>query len=119
MEEEGTLRLFKHFSSLTRLQRAVSWLPRFKTYIQYKHLNYGKPPSTGPLTADECDDAFDVIIRSVQANSFKEVIKILPNQSELNDPVDPVPEEMIKKSPDLQRLQSLSPFIVREMLRVG
>ena len=26
---------------------------------------------------------------------------------------------MIKKSPDLQRLQSLSPFVVREMLRVG
>ena len=60
------------------------------TYIRYKHSNYGKPLSTGPLTADECDDAFDVIIRSVQANSFKEVINILPNQSELDDPVNPV-----------------------------
>ena len=69
-EEEGTLHLFKHYSDFTRLQRAVSWLLRFKTYIQYKHSNYGKPPSTGPLTADECDDAFDMIIRSVQANSF-------------------------------------------------
>ena len=118
-EEEGILRLFKHYSDFMRLQRAVSWLLRFKTYVRYKHSNYGKPPSTGPLTADECDDAFDVIIRSVQANSFKEVINILSNQFELDDPVNPVTEEIIKKSPDLQRLQSLSPFVVRGMLRVG
>ena len=38
VEEEGILRLFKHYS-ITRLQRAVSWLLRFKTYIRYKHSN--------------------------------------------------------------------------------
>ena len=33
--------------------------------------------------------------------------------------MNPVTEEMIKKSPDLRRLQSLSSFVVRGMLRVG
>ena len=95
------MRLFKLYSDFTRLQHAVSWLLCFKAYIRYKHSNYGKLPSTGPLTANECDDVFDVIIRSVQVHSLKEVIKIFPNQSELDDPVDPVTEEMIKKSPGL------------------
>ena len=43
VEKEGTLRLFKHYTNFTRLQRSVSWILRFKAYIRYKHSNYDKP----------------------------------------------------------------------------
>ena len=118
-EEDWVERLFARYSNLTRLQRSVVWILRFKSYVRWKISGCGKNLPVGPLTTAECKKALDVTFQLVQDHSFKDVLCILPDQLKLSGPVAPVTEELIKKSSCLRQLQPLNPYVVRGVLRVG
>ena len=118
-EEDWVERLFARYSNLTRLQWSVAWILRFKSSVRWKISGCGKNLPMVPLTAAECKKALDVTFQLVQDRSFKDVLRILPDQLKLSGPVAPVTEELIKKSSCLRQLQPLNPFVVRGVLRIG
>ena len=118
IEKDSIYQLFTRYSKLERLQSAVAWLLRFKVYLKWKHLRCPRP-LTGPLTAEEERNALLAMIKVAQEQSFAEILHQLPNQNTQQAPENVISEAMLKKSPKLRQLQSLSPFVVDGFLRVG
>ena len=88
--------LIKHYSCIRRLQRAVAWMLRFKTYCTSKFLKSGPQCETGPLTLPEIKDANRVVLRRVQGEAFQDELKRLENN------------QSVKKS---SRLATLNPVV--------
>ncbi len=61
--------LIQHYSSYYRLNKAVSWLIRFKLYLRGDRFNVGNP-----ITVDEIKSADTMIIQNVQADVFRDEI---------------------------------------------
>ena len=120
LEDDKLCCLFARYSDLTRLQRAVAWLLRFKDYFKWKHSRDAKRPNVGPLTAKECETAHEAVLQVTQAQSFPEAFAVLSDRTEKDSgPINPITKEMIQKYPALQDMCPLNPFIVRGKLRVG
>ena len=97
----------------------VAWLLRFKVYLKWKHLRCPRP-LTGPLTAEEERNVLLAMIKTVsQEQSYAEILHQLLNQNTQQAPENVISEAMLKKSPKLRQLQSLSPFVVDEFVRVA
>ena len=96
----GLKELIENCSSWSTLQRRVAWIVRFCHWIKSKRAAH----VAGSLTLEELNQATQVIVRSVQDESFPEDVKEVKKNKE------------VKKS---SKLISLRPVVVDGILRVG
>ena len=119
----GRSNLFARYSSLNKLQRAVAWILRFKTYLKMKSGNESEQVVKGPLRVCELDCALLSIYRSVlqqqQQQAFPKLFSVFPNHEDITGSRETVSEEDLKGCEDLRRLLALRPFVASGILRVG
>jgi len=118
-EKDCLVRLFKHYSNLERLKCTVAWLLRLKSFLKWKCSKTTSPPTIGSLTVEERDDALKAVVKHTQKQAISDVLCSLTNQEAENAPENVITEEMLKKHPELRKVQTLSPFLVSVFLRVG
>ena len=96
----GLSRLIESCSSWLTLQRRVAWIARFCQWVADKRI----AGSTGPLISEELNQSTEVIVLSVQNESFPEDVREVKLNKE------------VKKS---NKLGNLRPVLVDGVLRVG
>ena len=96
----GLSRLIESCSSWLTLQRRVAWIARFCQWVADKRI----AGSTGPLILEELNQSTEVIVLSVQNESFPEDVREVKLNKE------------VKKS---NKLGNLRPVLVDGVLRVG
>ena len=74
------------------------------------------PPlhAIGGLTVKDIEAATNVIVKHVQAQSFSDAVQELTTQEYIN-----VTKSKLRRTPTLQPLQRLNPFLKDGILRVG
>ena len=93
----GLSKLFARYSSLSKLQRAIAWILRFKIYLKMKTGSESKQVVKGPLNVCELDYALLSIYRSVQQQTFPKIFSVLTSHEDHAGSRKAVSEEDLKK----------------------
>lgn len=100
--------LFSQFSSWFRLQKAVAWLTRFKSFLLVvKGLRKDSTVKVGMLTVSDLKQARSDILRLVQREAFVQEYKVLS--------ADSSHEKVLKNGP----LRKLCPVFIDGLIKVG
>ena len=109
--------LCMHYSSWHALQKAVAWILKCKEFLKHKYiLKTTLPPlsATSGLTVKDIEAATEEIVKHVQAQAFPAAIEELKTQGHVT-----VTRSKLRRTPSLQSLQRLNPFLKDGVLRVG
>ena len=112
-------RLFSRYSDFHRLLRTVAWILRYIQYLKVKHLSGQTQIRSEWLSADDMESSRLSILKAVQRQMFPEVFPLLHNHADFDAPLNLVTEKQLQKSPPLRSLQSINPYLVNGILRVG
>ena len=112
-------RLFARYSDFHGLLRTVAWLLRYKKYLSNKRLKRCYSLQTGLLTASELEEAKLEIIKAVQREAFPEACKTLQSHADFDAPRALLQNNDLRHNKELRELQTLNPYIVNGVLRVG
>ena len=105
--------LLNYYSKFRALQRTVAWLLRSKVSPNCD------PPPRGLMTVEELTSATMAIVKTTQRQSFSDVLCLLHDHPDFDAKIEQLTKDQLRKFPCLRLIQSLSPYLVKEVLRVG
>ena len=111
--------LLNYYSKFRALQRTVAWLLRYKQFLRSKVSLNCDPPPRGLMTVEELTSATMAIVKATQRQSFSDVLCLLHDHPDFDAKIEQLTKDQLKKFPCLRLIQSLSPYLVKGVLRVG
>ena len=112
-------RLFRRYSNFKNLQRTVMWLLRFIEFLKMKTNPHYATPNQQSITVAEMIRAERAIVRVAQSQVFGDIIPVLRNHKGFHDTVKLITEQQLRDNPSVRKLQTLNPYLVDGIIRVG
>ena len=76
-------------------------------------------PNQQSITVAEMIRAERAIVRVAQSQVFGDIIPVLHNHEGFHDPVKLISEQQLRDNPSVRKLQTLNPYLVDGIIRVG